>query len=97
MRKAPPVNLDEVAKAGCGFIGEAQETGGKNYNNHLWNLTTFAEDGRAQAHRMANKNPGYSEADFPYSLIRSDGILPTLPPEPGRLDNQTCAMPWGGI
>jgi hypothetical protein len=51
---------------GCGFIADAMATGGQNYNNHLWNLTTlaatYAIDGRAQAHRMANKHPGYSQA-----------------------------------
>jgi hypothetical protein len=62
----PPVDLNVVAEMGCGFIADAMATGGQTYSNHLWNLTTlaatFAIDGRAQAHRMANKHPGYSQA-----------------------------------
>src|SRR5579872_6044848 len=38
--KAPPVDLDSVATE-CGFIREALATGGKDYANPLWNLTTL--------------------------------------------------------
>lgn len=64
-RQARPVQLDTVRET-CGFIEEAYATGGKDYNNPLWHLTTlvaaFADDGRAQAHQMASGHPGYTEA-----------------------------------
>ena len=53
-----------VADTGCGFIREAMATGGKDYAQPLWNLTTlvatFLEDGHALAHRMGNQHPGYN-------------------------------------
>jgi hypothetical protein len=62
--KAQPINIDTVAQAGCGFIAEALKTGGANYGNPLWNLTTltsvFTEGGHVDAHRMASGWPGYS-------------------------------------
>jgi hypothetical protein len=58
------VNLDDAAR-GCAFIRDAIVTGGKDYMNPLWNLTTlistFTEGGRADAHRMGNKHPGYTQ------------------------------------
>jgi Protein of unknown function (DUF3987) len=61
--KAAPVDLNTVAPE-CGFIREALTSGGKDYANPLWHLTTlittFCEDGRTQAHLMGNKHPGYS-------------------------------------
>ena len=60
-----PVNLDDVAR-GCAFIRDALVSGGAAYTNPLWNLTTlistFTESGRADAHRMGNKHPGYTQA-----------------------------------
>jgi hypothetical protein len=57
------VDLDKVAPE-CEFIKQALDTGGKDYPNPLWNLTTllavFTNGGRADAHRMADKHPGYS-------------------------------------
>lgn len=48
----------------CPFLAEALLTGGKDYANPLWNLTTltatFLEDGRAQAHAMARGHSTYS-------------------------------------
>lgn len=65
--QAPPVDLDTVAAAGCGFIGDALSTGGADYANPLWNLTTlvsvFTEGGRSDAHRMAKDHATYSVAD----------------------------------
>jgi Family of unknown function (DUF5906)/Bifunctional DNA primase/polymerase, N-terminal len=62
--KAPPVDLNIVATE-CGFIREALTSGGNSYDNSLWNLTTliatFAENGRAMAHVMANKHPTYTQ------------------------------------
>ena len=62
--KADPINLDEVAKE-CAFIGDAITTGGKDYSNPMWSLTTllsvFSVNGRADAHRMADQHPGYTQ------------------------------------
>lgn len=59
-----PVNLDSVAK-NCGFIREAIETGGANYTNPLWFLTTtvatFTDNGREDAHRMSSGHADYSQ------------------------------------
>lgn len=61
--KAPLAKLDELAVA-CPFIREAVDTGGEKFDNPLWNLTTlmavFCEDGRAAAHRMADKHKDYT-------------------------------------
>ena len=61
--KAPPHKLDDVTPE-CEFLRIAVDTGGKDYPNPLWNLTTFiatfTEGGRDDAHRMANQHPGYS-------------------------------------
>jgi hypothetical protein len=58
------VDLDNVASE-CAFIGQAIATGGMNYTNPLWNLTTliatFTEGGRVDAHRMGDKHLGYTE------------------------------------
>lgn len=62
--KASPVDLDSVAKE-CPTLKEAIDTGGKDFANPLWNLTTltavFTVGGRADAHRMADQHPGYSK------------------------------------
>jgi hypothetical protein len=63
-KEYPPINIDGTANE-CAFIKTALDTGGKDYTNPLWNLTTliatFCEDGREQAHRMGNQHPGYSQ------------------------------------
>jgi hypothetical protein len=60
-----PVDLNDVAVE-CEFIRNAIATGGKDYSNPLWNLTTlistFSTGGRSDAHRMAQAHPGYSPA-----------------------------------
>ena len=62
--KRTAVDLDSVAKE-CAFIHDAITSGGKDYTNPLWNLTTliavFAKGGRADAHRMGDKHPGYTK------------------------------------
>jgi hypothetical protein len=62
--KLPPANLDKLANE-CGFVRRAIATGGAAYTNPEWNLTTlvstFTEGGRADAHRMADKHPGYTQ------------------------------------
>lgn len=57
-----PVHLDDLTEE-CGFIREAIATGGENFSNPMWNLTTlvstFTDDARNDAHRMGNKHPEY--------------------------------------
>jgi hypothetical protein len=59
-----PVNLDDLA-AECAFVREALVSGGQAYSQSMWNLTTliatFIEGGRADAHRMGDKHPGYTK------------------------------------
>lgn len=49
----------------CEFFREALKTGGKDYDQPMWNLSTlmatFLENGHALAHRMGNKHQGYSK------------------------------------
>lgn len=65
--KAPLINIQTVADAGCGFIREALANGGVDYGNPLWNLTTlvsvFTEGGREDAHRMAQGHATYTRED----------------------------------
>jgi hypothetical protein len=62
----PPRVLDEVADE-CAFLKEAVTTGGKSFDNNLWNLTnliaTFTTGGCADAHRMGNQHPSYSKEE----------------------------------
>ena len=59
-----PVDLNNVARE-CAFINEAIATGGKDFTNPLWNLTTlistFAAGGRSDAHRLAQGHAGYTK------------------------------------
>lgn len=59
-----PVDLPSVSLE-CPFIADAIATNGKAFANPLWNLTTlistFAMNGRNEAHRMASGHPGYSK------------------------------------
>jgi len=49
---------------GCPWLANALKTGGKDYAQPEWNLTTlaatFMEDGNAIAHAMGRLHPGYS-------------------------------------
>lgn len=48
----------------CAFIRNAFETGGKDYTQPMWNLTTlaatFMEDGHALSHKFGNQHAGYT-------------------------------------
>jgi hypothetical protein len=48
----------------CAFIRDALVTGGKDYSQPMWNLSTlastFLESGHALAHKFGNKHPGYT-------------------------------------
>lgn len=69
--------LTELTKE-CEFLREAVNTGGANYDNPLWFLTTsiatFLEDGRAAAHAMGNKHKDYKleETDKEYDRLLKD-------------------------
>jgi len=62
--KGPPIVINDVARE-CPFISEAVTTGGKDFANPLWNLTTFistfTEGGRADAHAMAMGHADYDK------------------------------------
>ena len=62
--RLPPPKLDDLV-AECPFVRESIATGGASYSQPLWMMTTllatFTEGGRADAHQMANKHPGYSK------------------------------------
>jgi hypothetical protein len=62
----PPLNFGPLIKTdGCAFIREAVRTGGKDYSQPMWNLTTlaatFLEHGYKLAHRMGHKHPEYDK------------------------------------
>lgn len=63
IKEAPPVPLEPV-RAGCGWINHALETGGKDFDQPQWHLTslisTFMEDGRTVAHKLGEQHPDYS-------------------------------------
>lgn len=62
-REGRPVILGDVAKE-CAFVADALKTGGANYSNPLWNLTTllatFTENGRDNAHDMSKGHATYT-------------------------------------
>jgi hypothetical protein len=59
----PPMPVEPIL-AGCPWLREAYETGGKDFCEPEWNLTTlaatFMEDGHALAHKFADRHPDYS-------------------------------------
>ena len=61
--EGPPIDLKDVTKE-CAFLNEAVTTGGKDFANPLWNLTTlistFTEGGRNDAHVMGCKHADYT-------------------------------------
>jgi hypothetical protein len=61
--RSAPANIENVAKE-CAFVRDAIARGGLDYTNPMWNLTTlisvFCDNGRAAAHKMGAKHPGYS-------------------------------------
>jgi AAA domain len=68
--KRPELPLDWeplVKLGGCPFIREALRTGGKEYTQPMWNLTTlaatFLKNGHALAHKMGNKYPTYTHEE----------------------------------
>ncbi len=65
-REDRPLPFEPIVK-GCAFIREALITGGKDYSQPMWNLTTlcatFMEDGHALAHRMGRGHGSYTVED----------------------------------
>ena len=61
----PPLDWTPLVKE-CAFICEALKTGGKDYSEPLWNLTTllatFLENGEELAHKMGNQHSEYTPA-----------------------------------
>lgn len=59
----PPLDFEPI-KAGCPWLREAYETGGRFFDEPQWNLTTlcatFMENGNDLAHKFGNKHPDYS-------------------------------------
>jgi hypothetical protein len=59
----PPVALTREWVQGCGWLREALATGGREFSQGLWNLTTlaatFMENGHVLAHKMAKGYPAY--------------------------------------
>ena len=64
--EAGPLDPNPVFEQ-CGVMKEARLTGGRDFNEPLWNLSvlasTFMEDGRAIAHQISHGHPGYSLAE----------------------------------
>jgi len=62
----PPLDWKPIVGQ-CGWFKEALATGGKDFSQGLWNLTTlaatFMENGHELAHKMAVGHPGYSHGD----------------------------------
>jgi hypothetical protein len=62
VRELPLLPFEPI-KAECGWLREAYETGGENFDEPQWNLTTliatFLQDGRDYAHKLGNKHPTY--------------------------------------
>jgi hypothetical protein len=60
----PPLPFEPI-KAGCEWLRTAYETGGKEYSQSQWNLTTlccvFLENGHELAHQLGNKHPDYTK------------------------------------
>jgi len=61
----PPLDWEPLVKE-CAFLREALRTGGKDYSEPMWHLTTllatFLKYGEKLAHRMGNQHPGYTPA-----------------------------------
>ena len=62
LQDIPPLPHEPILKE-CGWLREAFETGGKNFDQPQWNLTTliatFLKDGHVLAHKFGNQHPTY--------------------------------------
>jgi hypothetical protein len=70
-----PIDLDSLLPE-CPFLAQAVATGGKDFANPLWNLTTlcatFTVGGVADAHRMASSHPEYEASSTDELFVRKD-------------------------
>ena len=59
----PPLDYGPLIKE-CAFFRDALKSGGKDYSQPMWNLTTlmatFLESGHALAHKMGNRHTEYT-------------------------------------
>jgi Domain of unknown function (DUF927) len=62
LRDIPPLPVAPILNE-CGWLREAYETGGREFDNPQWNLTTliatFLENGHALAHKFGDQHPTY--------------------------------------
>jgi hypothetical protein len=62
IKDAGPLSLEPILD-GCGWLREAHDTGGKEFDQPQWNLTTlcavFLENGHELAHQFGNQHRGY--------------------------------------
>jgi AAA domain len=63
LHEIPPLPFAPI-KAECAWLREAHDTGGKEFDNPQWSLTTmsavFLEHGHELAHAFGNKHEGYT-------------------------------------
>jgi hypothetical protein len=62
VRELPPLPFEPI-KAECGWLREAHDTGGKDYDYPQWHLTilcaSFLADGHRLVHEFSNQHPDY--------------------------------------
>ena len=74
-KEIPPLPIDPILPE-CAWLREAFETGGANYDEPQWNMTTllatYLENDREMAHQLGNQHPNYTIAEtdkkFDYKL-----------------------------
>lgn len=74
LTQAPPVDLFEIAEAGCLVLDEALQTGGREHKQPLWNLlmlaATFDKEPVDTAHALSLDYPTYDPAEVEGMLAR---------------------------
>lgn len=69
-----PVDLIEIADMGCGVLGEAFDSAGKDHKQPLWHLlmlaAAFDKDPRGAAHMLSDGYAGYDAAEVEEMLAR---------------------------
>src|SRR5262249_1293446 len=62
IEESPPLDFAPI-EAGCAWLREVHETGGKDESEPLWHdairCTTYMENGNTIAHQLSNKHEGY--------------------------------------
>lgn len=66
LKDVPPLKIEPMLEE-CGWLREAWETHGENFDNNQWNLTTliatWLENGHDLAHRLGDRHPTYSTVE----------------------------------